>query len=169
VLVGWLLLTGAIRAEADDRKVGEAGLVAEQLPDPVPDRLELRRNESFDRPAALAREEFAITATDQRVQTRSVAEVNVAHQSVSLECLEVSVDGCGIQLGAGCDALGRSGLVCRKQRLQHKAARSREPQPAGPQRVDGAFKIIEGQPRNIGRFGHDPASMTPEPVTLAHL
>ncbi len=113
-LIARLLLTGAARAEADDRKVGEAGLVAEQLPDPFPDRLELRRNESFDRPAALAREEFAITAADQRVQTRSVAEVNVAHESVSLECLEVSVDGREIQVGAGCDALGRGGFVRRQ-------------------------------------------------------
>jgi len=71
--------------------VGEARLVAEQLPDAVADGVELFGGESADRAATLAREELPFAAADEHVEPGSVTEMHVPRESVVLERLEVAI------------------------------------------------------------------------------
>lgn len=90
-------LARASSAESDDREVREACLVAEALPDLFADGIEIVHRNGSDRPALLAIEVFMLLAPDQHVEPRAVAEVDMAHETVALEELEVSVNRGGVE------------------------------------------------------------------------
>ncbi len=149
-----LTLTRAGGADADDREVGEASLVAEQLPDAIANRVELLWSERSDRAAALAREKLVLATPDERVQPGSVTEVHVPREAVLLERLEVSVHRGEVEPQVVCDVLRRERAGCREQRLQDEPTRGREPQPSAAQGRDRVGEIGERQPGSVGSDGH---------------
>lgn len=79
-------------AEADDREVCEVRLVAKALSDVLADWVEVLGRDLCDLAAPLAVEVLELLAASEHPQPRAVAEVHVAHNAMSLEHLEVSVD-----------------------------------------------------------------------------
>lgn len=84
-------MPATLLAESDDREVREARLVAELAFDFPAYRIESFRRYRGDFGAVVAVEVFDLVAADEDVQAGSVAEVDVADQSVALKDLEVAV------------------------------------------------------------------------------
>jgi hypothetical protein len=91
------MLYGARGTCADDREVREPGFVSEALSDAFADGIKLLGHQCADGAATLAIEIFPFAAATQRIQPRAMAEVNMAHQSVALERLEIAIDRCQVK------------------------------------------------------------------------
>jgi hypothetical protein len=83
--------TGA--AQADDREVAEACLIAERLVDRGAYGVEPGGVDAVDTVAAFADEVLALAVVLERVEARTVADVDVAHDAELFEVLEVAIDG----------------------------------------------------------------------------
>ena len=94
----WWLLSRTAWAEAYDREVGEASLVAEELFHLVANGVELLRHERPYRSAALAGEEFVFAVADECVEARTVSEVHMSREAVLLERFQVAVDRGDVEL-----------------------------------------------------------------------
>ncbi len=84
-------LCGATGTQPDDRKVDEAGSVAELVLDQLAHGVELLSWHRSVVGTTLAGEVLPLTAHGQRVQPRAVAEMNVANHADVLERLQVSI------------------------------------------------------------------------------
>ena len=143
------------RGARHDPSDGNGREIAEQLFDPVPNRIELVRSEGADRAAALARDELPLAAADQRLEAGPMSEVDMAREPVLLERLEIAVDRGELKAQAAPDVLGRYRTVGREQGLQHQPTGGGQSESSRAKRLDGIGEIGEGQPRGIGSNGHD--------------
>ena len=82
---------GAARAQADDREVGKARVVAELPRDQLSDRVELLGGDGAVLGAAFARQVLGLSRHHQGVQSGTVTEVHVAHEPDVHERLQVAV------------------------------------------------------------------------------
>lgn len=113
---------GAVGAGPDDWKVSKPRFVAESRFDLAAYRIELRGVERLYGSAALTVKVLPLPLADEHVQTRSVSEVDVTHEPVALEHLEVPVDGCQLDPQAAGEALGGHWAVGREQGAEHQPA-----------------------------------------------
>lgn len=121
----WALF-GTRVADADYREMIEACLVPVALGDAFANGIELLHGQRPDGAAAIAVQVLALAAAEQRVQPGAVAEMNVAHEAVALERLEVTMHRSRVQVRAARDILGRDRAVCGEQRLEHQTSRRRQ-------------------------------------------
>jgi hypothetical protein len=91
------VLHGARGACPDDREVRESGFVSETLSDAFADGIELLGRQWADGAATLAEEIFMLARATKRIQSGAMAKVDVAHQSVALERLEIAIDRCQVK------------------------------------------------------------------------
>src|SRR4051794_17759364 len=135
---------GAAGAQPVQREVREAHVVAELGADQLPSGIELPRLGLGDAAALLADQVLVLALTDERVQPRAVAEMDVADDAELFEALEGAVDGRELDRRAADlaarDLLGRDQTVGREQRPQHEAARRREPAAVAP---DHRLDVLE--------------------------
>ncbi len=132
-------------AEARDREVAEAGVVAEASADRAPQRLELAVGERPAPAAALADQVGRGELARQRVDGRAVAQVRVAHQPHALEQLEVAIDRPHVRLGdaparPGGDLLGRHRPAGGEEGLDEQAPCSRYAQAL---RLQGRDRVVD--------------------------
>jgi hypothetical protein len=80
-----LALMGACGAPPDDCEMGEMRFVAEQLSDAIANWIELRGGHGPNGTAMLAREKLVLTAADEDVKPRTVAEMHMLGEAVLLE------------------------------------------------------------------------------------
>jgi hypothetical protein len=147
VVPGAWRLCGALLAETDDRKVGEARFVAE-----LPFDLPAQRVESFGRysghfGAPLAVEVFDLMAADEYVEAGSVPEVDVPDQAMALEDLEVSIDRGLVDLESVREMYRGHRTVGGEERLEDEASGGGEPHPALADCVDRLFDGVERERR----------------------
>jgi hypothetical protein len=90
---GALVVCAAGDAQADDREVAEACLVAERLVDRGAYGVESGGVDAVDAVAAFADEILALAVVLERVEAGTVADVDVAHDAELFEVLEVAIDG----------------------------------------------------------------------------
>src|SRR5450830_1710835 len=106
-----LALGQAAGTEPDERKVGEASLIAELLAHLDANRIELLARDRANGMARLA-DQVLVLGRGQRIEARPVAEMNVADEPNLLQRLEVAINGGQIgarqaSLQSLRDALGR--------------------------------------------------------------
>lgn len=105
------VVCGAGGAEADDREVAEACVVAEGVLDRGADRFQAGGVDAVNAVAAFADEVLALAVVVEGVEAGAVADVDVAHDAGLFEVLEVAVHRAEVCLGhlaakAGGDVLG---------------------------------------------------------------
>src|SRR5664280_2742 len=141
----------AVGAKPDKRKVAEASLVSKLLAHLSANRVELFACDRPDGVAGLA-DEVLVLGGGERIQARTVAEVDVANQPDLLQGLEVAIDRG--QIGARQtpfqalgDALGRKRTVGAVEGFEHEPTRGGCPQPALAQSFDRFLDAGGGEGR----------------------
>jgi len=114
-------------ARADDREMTEARLEAVTISDAFADGIQLLDGQRPDGSATIAVQVLALAPSEQRIQPRAVAEMDVAHEAVALQGLEVAMDGGGVEVRPAGDVLGRYRPVRGEQRLEDQAPRGGQP------------------------------------------
>lgn len=99
-------MPSALSAKPDDREVREACFVAEALFDLVADLVKVLDRDRCDFAALLAVEVFEFLAAGEHPHPSAVAEVDVTHEAVALEQLEVSVNGRRVDGELPCELWG---------------------------------------------------------------
>lgn len=153
-----------LRARAtrpDQGEVGEASPVTRQLFDAAADRVELPGIQRLHGSAALAEEVFPFATADKQIQARAVAEVNVAHQAVTLEHLEVSIDRSDLDAESAGDPLGGDGSFGAEERFEDESPRRREPEAPLTERPDGFGEAVEGERVDLVSDGHRAPRLSP--------
>jgi hypothetical protein len=107
----------------------EAGLVAVSLPDALANGIQLLGRQNPDGSATIAVQVLALAAAEQPIQPGPVTEMNVAHQAVALQRLEIAMHGSHVQARAARDVLGGYRPVRCEQSLEYQAPRGRQPKP----------------------------------------
>lgn len=123
---------GASATEAKNREVGEMSLETGRIPDPLTDRLDLRRRQPAELVASLADQVGGVAVADQRVEPGAMTDVNVPNHAQPLEELQVPVGGWKVA-GAAPSAeppreeIGRHRPLRSKQTLEDDPAARRHP------------------------------------------
>src|ERR1019366_1533557 len=151
-LAGVPLRTG--RAGADDREVREAGFESEAVSDLRSDWVELLGRERLDGSAALAEQVLALADAEQGVEAGAMAEMNVAHEPLALQRLQVAVDRGHVEPAPKRDLLGRDGPFGGEQRLQHQPPGSGQAKPALAEDGHSLVEVAACQRWGIGGDGH---------------
>jgi hypothetical protein len=84
----------------------ETCLVAVALFDAFANGIELLGGQRPDSSATIAVQVLPLAATEQRIQPGAVAEVDVSHQAVALQRLEIAMHRCRVQARAARYVLG---------------------------------------------------------------
>src|SRR5262245_41546644 len=157
--LGTVVASAAAAAEADDREVGEARLDREPPLEDLANGIELGCGDGGHPPAPLAERVLVLLSTDELVEPRPVAEVDVADEPDPLQRLEVAVHGGEVggrkrSVEPGSELLGADGPVDGEQRLEDEPAGTRQPQPVRPHHGERIGDVTSDVLMALGCDGH---------------
>ena len=135
--------------------MGEAHFVAKAAFDVGADRIEELRTDRLGDATFGAVDVFPRPADGECVEPGAVTEVDVVHQPVALEDLEIPIDGRHDEVQGERDLLGRERSGGSKKRIQHALAGGGQAQSACAQHLDCVVNVFGGEPRHVRSARHE--------------